>query len=186
MAPDRDAYAIHVFDPAGRPELVIERDYDPIDRSDREYEGLRRALDAGLSTAPFEYELTVERQAAAIAYFQRGLHMRGDGSIWALSGRGIRNLPDDVFAVFDVFDPSGEFIEQVELRGPGNALEDGIFFAGADRVLVIKGYMDTMMTWYGGGVRPDDDDPDAEPETAVICYRLEESPGGSGGGDTGP
>jgi len=173
VAPDRDAYAIHVFDPAGRPELVIERDYEPIDRSDREYEDLRQALDAGLSTAPFAFELTVERRAAAISYFQRGLRMREDGSIWALSGRGIRDLPDAVFAVFDVFDPSGEFVEQVELRGPGDPLEDGIFFAGPDRILVVKGYMESMMTHYGGGVRPTDDDPDAEPDMAVICYQLE-------------
>ena len=62
---------------------------------------------------PMEYELTIERQAAAIAYWQRGLHMR-----------------EDVFAVFDVFDPSGEFVKQMELHGPGNALKDGIFFDG--------------------------------------------------------
>ena len=173
VAPDRDAFAIHVFCPDGRPELVIERDYEPIDRSDQEYKDLRQALDSGLSVVPMEYELTVERQAAAIAYWQRGLHMRKDGSIWALSGRGIRELPDDVFAVFDVFDPSGEFVKQMELRGPGNALKDGIFFAGPDRILVVKGYMDSLMTKFGGGTRPTDDDPDAEIYLAVICYQLE-------------
>jgi hypothetical protein len=169
VAPDRDAYAIHVFDSVGRPELVIERDYEPIDRSEQEYEDLRQTLDAGLSTAPFDFVLTVERRAAAIAYWQRGLHMREDGSIWALSGRGIRDLPDGIFAVFDVFDRDGEFIKQVELRGPGNALRDGIFLAGPDRILVVKGYMDSLMTWYGGGTKVSTDDADM----TIICYELE-------------
>ncbi|MBE9471596.1 MAG: hypothetical protein IMY75_05780, partial [Chloroflexi bacterium] len=173
VAPDRDAYAIHVFSPDGRPEMVIERDYDPINRSDEEYEEIRQILDSGLSTAPFEYKLTVERQAAAIAYWQRGLHMRKDESIWALSGRGIRELPDDVFAVFDVFDPSGEFVKQVELRGPGNALKDGIFFAGPNRILVVKGYMESMMAPFGEGYKGSDDNPYAEPYLSVICYQLE-------------
>jgi hypothetical protein len=125
VAPDRDAYAIHVFSADGQPELVIERDYEPIGRSDQEYEELRQTLVAGQSVVPIEFELSVERQAAAIPYFQRGLHLREDGSIWALSGRGIRDLPDGVFAVFDVFDRSGEFVRQMELHGPGNALKNG-------------------------------------------------------------
>ncbi|MDX2475509.1 MAG: 6-bladed beta-propeller [Candidatus Krumholzibacteria bacterium] len=169
VAPDRDAYAIHVFSPDGKPELVLERDYEPIDRSDQEYEELRQTLDSGLSVVPMEYELTVERQAAAIPYFQRGLHMRKDGSIWALSGRGIRELPDGVFAVFDVFDSSGEFVKQMELRGPGNALKDGIFFAGPDRILVVKGYMESMMAPFGQSSKA----PNAETDMAVICYQLE-------------
>lgn len=172
VAPDRDAFAIHVFAPDGRPEMVIERDYEPIDRSDQEYQDLRQTLDSGLSVVPIEYELTVERQAAAIPYFQRGLHLRQDGSIWALSGRGIRERPDGVFAVFDVFDRSGEFVQQMELRGPGDALKDGIFLAGRDRILVVKGYMESMMTRYAGGTRASDD-PDAELSLAVICYQLE-------------
>jgi len=173
VAPDRDTYAIHVFSPDGKPEMVIERDYEPINRSDEEYAEIRKTLDSGLSTAPFKYKLTVERQAAAIAYWQRGLHMRKDGSIWALSGRGIRELPDDVFAVFDVFDPSGEFVRQVELRGPGDALKDGIFFAGSDRVLVVKGYMESMMAPFGEGYKGSEDSPYAEPSLAVVCYQLE-------------
>lgn len=173
VAPDRDAYAIHVFYPDGRPELVIERDYEPIDRSDQEYEEIRQTLDSSLSSIPIEYELTVERQAAVIPYWQRGLHMRKDGSIWALSGRGIRDLPDGVLAVFDVFDPSGEFVKQVELRGPGNALKDGIFFAGTDRILVVKGYMKSVMSPFGGSSEATDDDSDVEQYPAVICYQLE-------------
>lgn len=173
VAPDRDAYAIHVFSPDGQPEMVIERDYEPINRSDAEYEEIRNTLNSGLSTVPIEYKLTVERQAAAIPYWQRGLHMRDDGSIWALSGRGIRELPDDVFAVFDVFDPNGEFVKQVELRGPGNALKDGIFFAGPDRILVVKGYMESMLYPFGEGYKGSEDSPYAEAYLAVVCYQLE-------------
>ena len=183
VAPDRDASAIHVFSPDGRPERIIEREYAPLDRADREYEELRRTLHAGLSVVPIDFELSVEKRAAAIPYFQRGLHLREDGSIWALSGRGIRDLPDGVFAVFDVFDPEGVFVRQVELRGPGDALEDGIFFDGDDRLLVVEGYMDSMLTWYAGGVRPDGDDEDAGSGVAVICYELNGRMWGPGGSE---
>jgi len=173
VAPDRDAFAIHVFGPDGRPELVIEREYEPIERSNQEYEELRQTFDSSLSTVPMEYELTVERRAAAIPYWQRGLHMREDGSIWALSGRGIRDLSDDVLAVFDVFNASGEFVNQMELLGPGDALKDGIFLAGPDRVLVVKRYMESLMKQFGGGPEAYDDDSDAAPSLSVICYQLE-------------
>ena len=74
---------------------------------------------------------------------------------------------------FDVFDPRGEFVKQVELRGPGNALRDGIFFAGPDRILVVKGYLESMRAPFGDGTMAADDDPDAETYLAVICYQLE-------------
>ncbi len=171
--PDRDQYAIHVFAANGQLEMVIEREYKPIKRSDKEYEESRRIYESALTQLPVDYKLIVEREAAAIAYMQRGLRFRPDGSIWALSGRGIRELPAGVLAVFDVFDRSGEFVKQVELRGPGDAVRDGIFFAGDDRIVVVKGYMESLGAQFGSGTMASGEDDEEGSKLAVIYYQLE-------------
>lgn len=56
----------------------------------------------------------------------------------------------------------------MELFRGDDALRDGIFLAGPDRILVVKGYMDTLMTWYGGGTKVSTDDADM----TIICYEL--------------
>lgn len=172
VAPDRDRYAIQVFSPDGRLAMVIERAFEPIDRSDEEYADTRAIYETALTSLPVDYTLEVERSASAIAFLQRGLRIRDDGTIWALSGRGIRNLPDGILAVFDVFDRSGEFVKQVELHGPGDALKDGIFFVGEDRVVVVKGYMESLAAQFGSGTTASEEE-DGDSFLAVVSYRLE-------------
>jgi len=171
VAPERDTYAIQVFSPDGQMDMVIERDFEPIDRSDQEYAETRAIYESALTSLPVDYTLEIERQASAVAFLQRGLRIRDDGTIWALSGRGIRNLPAGVLAVFDVFDRSGEFVKQVELHGPGDALKDGIFFVGDDRVVVVKGYMESLAAQFGSGTTASEDG-DSESYLAVISYQL--------------
>jgi hypothetical protein len=173
VAPDRDKYAIQVFAPDGGLEMVIEREFQSIDRSDQEYDDFRAMLDAGLSTVPMDYTLTVERRAPAVAFLHRGLRIRDDGTIWALGGRGIRELPAGILAIFDVFDRQGEFVKQVQLKGPGDALKDGIFFVGEDRVVVVKGYIDSLAAKFGAGATASEDDDGEESFLGVISYKLE-------------
>ena len=173
VAPDRDKYAIQVFAPDGGLEMVIEREFQAIDRSDQEYDDFRAMLDAGLSSVPMDYTLTIERQAPAVAFFHRGLRIRDDGTIWALSGRGIRELPAGILAIFDVFDRQGEFIKQVQLKGPGDALKDGIFFVGDDRVVVVKGYIESLAAQFGAGPTASEAEDGEESFLGVVSYKLE-------------
>ncbi len=172
VAPDRDKYAIHVFDAEGNPEMVIEKEFDPIDRGDVEYKETRQIFESALTNLPMNYRLETERSASAIAYLQRGLRFRSDGSIWSLGARGIRDLPQGTLAVFDVFDRSGEYRRQVALKGAGDPLRDGLFFVGNDRLVVIKGYMESMAAQFGSGTTGLDDDEDEGSKLAVVCYRL--------------
>ena len=119
------------------------------------------------------FELVIEKRAAAIAYLQRGLRIMDDGTIWALSGRGMRDLPAGVLAVWDVFDRSGEFVKQVKLEGPGEALKDGQFFGGSDRLIVVKGYMESMGAQFGRGTTASAETDDETSYLGVICYQLE-------------
>ena len=171
VAPDRDQYSIHVFSPDGKLDMIIEREYQPIDRSDQEYAETRAIYETALTSLPVDYTLTVERRASAVAFLQRGLRIRDDGTIWALSGRGIRNLPAGVLAVFDVFDRKGSFIKQVEIQGPGDPLKDGIFFVGKDRLVVVKGYMESLAAQFGSGTTASEGEGE-ESFLAVISYKL--------------
>jgi hypothetical protein len=171
--PHRDRYAIHVYAADGSTELVIERESTPLARTEEEYNHLYRIYESALATIPVDYRLVVERQAAAVAYMHRGLRMQEDGSIWALSARGIRELPDGVFAIWDVFNPQGEFIKQMELRGPGDSLTDGMFFVGDDRLLVVKGYMESLGAQFGSGTVASEEDEEEAATPMVICYQLQ-------------
>jgi len=152
--------------------MVIHRDYQPIERGEQEYERTRQMYESALTNLPVDYRLVIERRAAAVAYLQRGLRVRSDGSLWVMSCRGIRDLPPGVLVVFDVFDPKGEFIKQVELRGPGDPLSDGIFFTGEDRVVVVKGYMESLAAQFGSGTTVTEEEDESESYLAVIYYKL--------------
>ena len=72
-----------------------------------------------------------------------------------------------------VFDRQGEFVKQVKLEGPGDALKDGLFFAGMDRLIVIKGYMESLGAQFGRGTTVSADGDEEGSYLAVVCYQLE-------------
>jgi len=171
VAPDRDSYRIEVYAPDGRPELVIEREYEAPKRTEREYRNLVNMIETALSGLPFEATIVAERTTAAVAYMQRGIRVRDNGEIWALSGRGVRDQPEGVMATFDVFDHGGEFVRTVSLAGPDDGFADGVFFVGDDRVVVVKGYVESLAAQFGNGstYSADDDSPESP---YVICYEM--------------
>ena len=94
---------------------------------------------------------------------------RPDGSLWALTDRGIWDRSDGVFAAFDVYDGQGRFTRRVQLRGEGSPADDGIFFAG-DRLFIVSGRFGAVMAQFGGD--EDTDMEDTEP-LQVIAYDID-------------
>ena len=172
VAPDRDRYMFQVFDPSGNLEMVVHKDFEPLELGETEYEQTREIFETALRPFFTDYELITEKTAPVIAHMQRGLRIRENGEIWALGARGIRALPEGVLAVIDVFDQDGSFSRQMELRGPGNAVRDGVFFAGDNRVIVVKGYLESLGAQFGSGSTATDEDDGAESYLSVISYEL--------------
>jgi len=54
-------------------------------------------------------------------------------------------------ATFDVFDSSGEFTQQVNVRGSWNGRSDSVFFLDDDHAVVVTGFADAMVTQFTGG-----------------------------------
>jgi hypothetical protein len=74
-------------------------------------------------------------------------------------------------ATFDVFDAEGVFIKQVTLEADQDGQRVGIFLAGEKRILVVRGYMDSLAAQFGNGTTlSDEDEQPQSPE--IICYAI--------------
>lgn len=171
-ASDPSRYAIAVHAPDGTLQRVIERDYQPLKRTDAEVKRIENMILSAFNGAPFQPTLVIERDESALSYFHRPIQRRDDGELWVLSGRGVRPAQEGVMAVFDVFDDAGVFVRQAALHADHDARDVGIFLAGNDRVLVVLGYLDSLAAQFGNGTAVADEG--AEPQAPeVVCYRLD-------------
>ncbi|MBU8869960.1 MAG: hypothetical protein KOO60_03685 [Gemmatimonadales bacterium] len=151
VAGDRNDYEVMVYDPDGTPELVIEREYSPFARTDEDRERFAHMIETSMEGLPFETKVELEDTYPAISVLQRGLQVTSDGSLWVLSGRGLKPETPGIMAVYDVFDPDGVFVRQVALAAPHDAARVGIVLADGNLVIVIEGYMESVASWFGNG-----------------------------------
>jgi hypothetical protein len=172
-AGERDRYAIGVFDRHGERLRTITRAYEPLRRTAEERGRLVRMIESALAGVPFAATVEVDWQECALAAMHRPLQVHPDGSLWVLSGRGVRPQREGVMVVFDVFDAGGVFTRQVALHAPHDGRDVGVFLAGADRVLVVKGYFESLAAQFGQGATLGDEDHEPEPPE-VICYRMQD------------
>jgi hypothetical protein len=168
---DRDRYLIEAHAADGELLRTFGRAYEPLQRTDGEYDRLVGMIESAFSGAPFRPTIVVERQEAVVSAMHRGLQVHPDGSLWVLTGRGVRPGQPGVMAVFDVFDAAGSFVRQVALRAPHDGRNVGIFLAGADRILVVKGYFESLAAQFGNGATFAGEDGEVE-TPAVICYEM--------------
>ena len=149
-APRLDSYEIHCFARSGVLDRVIKRDYDPWRRSAAEKQYFKEVVQAIYHGAPIEISVTCSEFEPVILYMHRGLRVSSDGTIWVLTTRGVRDQPPGLMASFDLFAPSGEFVQQLEVAAPWDGRRDGVFFFG-DHAFVVTGYADAMMAQFTGG-----------------------------------
>jgi len=168
-AGNRDDYEVTVYDPDGSPELVISREYSPLERTDEDRERFAHMIETSMEGLPFETNVEMENTYPAISILQRGLQVTSDGFLWVLSGRGMKPETPGIMAVYDVFDHDGVFVRQVSLAAPHDAARVGIVLADENRVIVVKGYLESVASWFGNGAIFNGEEWSA-PE--VIVYRM--------------
>ncbi|MCP4290949.1 MAG: hypothetical protein GY780_03830 [bacterium] len=81
--------------------------------------------------------------------FQYAFDVAADGSLWILSGRGMKSQKAGTMALLDVFDNKGVFVRQVELVAPHDAARAGIVIAEGNRVIVIEGFLESIACQFG-------------------------------------
>lgn len=164
-APTYDKYAIHVWNPDGSFDRIVEREYTPQKRTPEEIELVTSILQVFIRQVPngkikvHDYNSNVEQ-----------IHTRSDGSMWVLSSEGSRDKPDGAIGVFDLFDKAGKFVTQVALIGEGDPTVDGYYFVG-DRLYVVTDLLQASLTLQSGGQPFDIGDEEPEP-MSVICYEI--------------
>ncbi len=170
IAPLRNTYRLEVHAPDGGVERVITRPYRSWERTAAEMARAQEMLmpsrrrsrrNIGLDMAPTEKDILE-------------VQIDGDGRIWVLPSRGVREQPAGVHSTWDVFDPAGNFTHQVAIACEGRGLQDALFLPGDGLAVLVREHAAAMFAFRGQGA----DDPDADTEEApirpleVICYRL--------------
>lgn len=163
---ERDRYAITVYNPDGSVARVIEREFSPPKRSPIELARVQSVIDAQRRQVPIEFHVDLAETEPAIARIQ----VREGGEIWVAHSGSHRDQPEGVLMTYDVFDPSGHFVRQVSIACQGNRDNDGLFFLGPDRVLLVKGLADAAMALQGAGSSAAGEE-EAEP-MEIVCYRI--------------
>jgi hypothetical protein len=168
--PEFADYEVDIWSADGTKEMVITRDYTHWDRPQSEKDRVKGIFEAFTRQIP-NAQIKVSDYDQDIA----NIYPRSDGTLWVLTSRGLRERPDGVLGIFDVFDADGRYVRQVTVKGKGDPLQDGYFFEG-DRLFVVTGFLDAAMAAQGGGTATDED---MEPEPmSVICYRLDSAKAG--------
>lgn len=162
----RNAYEIRVFGADGALDRVIVRDFPHRKRTAEEYQEIHDiavAQASRLSGATFD----ISRTHRDI----ENVRMAGDGNLWVAHSRSGIDQPEGVLSTFDVFDPDGHFLKQVQVRLPGNGEDDAVFFAPNGDAIVVTGFAPALLslqTNFGG--RKEDDD--AEPMEVIYFKKV--------------
>ncbi len=158
-------YVIHVWNADGTPDRVIRRDsYVPASRNRETKKRFQRLYDGVTSWNP-NSEFSVSDHHVAVG----SLSVRGDGTLWVLSGHGTYETPEGVAAAFDIYDSEGRFVRQAHLIGDFDPTEDATFFRDG-RLYVVTSSFSSVLSSMGGG---DDDEAMEEPEpVTLVCYKL--------------
>ncbi len=159
-----DGYNVHVWNPDGSKDRVINKEFESRKRSDREME-----IAKDLFKVMVNGKLAKNIVSKTDRDIQR-LYTRYDGTLWVLSSRGALDAPAGSIGVFDVFDKSGKFTHQVTIKGKGTIEEDGLFFVG-DRLFVVTSLVSARRAMHGGDDEAEETEEEPEP-MAVVCYDL--------------
>jgi hypothetical protein len=167
-APGLYGYEIHVFDPQGREQRVIAREYRTLTRSAEEKKQIAELYAGFMRNAP-QVTFTVEETHADIQDMKIG----PDGNLWVLSSEGKYRAPAGAIGVYDVFGPDGRFLRQVVLRGEGDPKEDVVTLAG-DRVVVVRNFLAAVRAFAAAATAKTDTAAVAPPATEGAGYDDED------------
>ena len=159
-------YRIHVWNPDGSLEVIIERpDYEPVKRNADEIALFQTVYDQISSWNPGStFKVSPVHQTVGRLFF------REDGTLWVQSSRDQWRAPDGRFTSFDVYDREGRYVQRVHLDLEADAAQDGIFFSG-DRLYVVTDLLSALWSNFGAGGGEE-----AEP-VSVIAYSVKPTEG---------
>lgn len=161
-----DDYTVKVWSADGKVERVIEREFEHRKRNEEEIERNKpriRMRRGNNTVQPDVSASDTDRDVQEII-------PRPDGTLWVLSSKGAYDCKGDELATFDVFDAEGKFMHQITLKGEGDYVDDGFYFAG-NHFFVVTDLRSAQRAQYGGDDEAAEVDEEAEP-MRILCYEL--------------
>jgi hypothetical protein len=158
-------YAVHVWQPDGTLERVVQREYAHRPRTEREVEIVSNLMNLFAARIP-DCKVEIDPNTKDI----ESLYVRQDGSLWVLSSNGARDRAEGSIGEFDVFDGKGRFVRQIVLKGEGDPLVDGYYFVN-DRLYIVTDLLQAAISFQSGGQSFELGEEEPEP-MSVICYQL--------------
>lgn len=167
VAAHLDRYAIDVYDVDGSLDHVVTRDCTPRPRRQIEKDRIQAVFDVWVSRNPAGLETEINEVAMTVS----NLHVTDANELWVESAYSGVSGPEEAFLTYDVFDAAGRFDRQVALVCEGNWLNDRLFWARDDMVVVVKGAIPAMYASMSGGVAENEAEAGLN-EMEVVCYRI--------------
>jgi len=165
VAPERNAYEIHLMAPTGELERVITRPYESWRRVGTEQEEALRSMTAIASHYGREVQgVTVEETEADIL----DLCVLDNGNLAVRTSRGDRERPQGVLTTLDIFDPEGRYLEKLAVMAPGDPRNDAIHLLADGRVVVVVGAIEAYRREQNTERAQENTEADVVVE--VVCY----------------
>jgi hypothetical protein len=131
--PERDRYRINVYAPDGSLERVIEREFTPRRRTEAENDRIGKGMIIVINGERVQMDRKIEKTAPCIS----SMFVDDRGQLWVENANS-RFQDDGIACRYDLFDPEGHFVRQVDLLGDIDPLDDGFNALGDGRFLQIK------------------------------------------------
>jgi 6-bladed beta-propeller len=168
VAPHRNEYLIEIHSPDGELIRTIKREYRSVSR------GADDKLQARLTHEGIGSRYGRELQGVTIENTEPDIHSlwtMEEGEIWIRTSQGDRKRPVGVFTTVDIFNESGEFINQRQIMCPGDPLRDGLHLLPDGRVVIVIGAADAGRREVGSTTAESING--TETELEVICYAAQ-------------
>jgi hypothetical protein len=174
VAPQRDAYLLEFHGPDGL-ERTVTRDFTTRQRDEDEKEAVRARF-ARFRRGPGGRGAELQVEVADTAPAIRGLHAMPDGSVWVLTSRSDRDLPEGVMLRYDVIDREGNFIRQIAVACEGVASRDALFPLGDGDFVLVRNHADAVAAMRGVSPSAPDADLDEAAPLEVVGLRAVAKP----------
>lgn len=166
VAIDFDPYRIHVYNPDGTVNRIIERpDYELLERTSEEKERFQKFFD-GITQWNRGSTFKVSDTHATVT----GIWFRPNGNLWVLPSRGSHGREPGLLASIDEYNRDGQYVRRIDMVvDGGDPNEDGVFMVGA-RLYRVTDLFSSTMASMGGDENADA--ADVEP-SRLVAYRLD-------------
>jgi hypothetical protein len=167
LTPDRNKYRVKVLTGDGEALHIITRKFDPPQRDKQALDRMNALFEEQDRALPFRITWEVEPLDQVVDE----LIVTADNRLLVHHSRSGMNLPQGIFASYDVFDKQGRWLHELHVKTEADPDHDGLIFLDDGRVLLVRGLQLARLTASGNGGSVGEED-DGAMEIEIICCRL--------------